>query len=244
MARHAPASVRCIPHDDHVLIRLTRPERYNVLDAEALAELAVSLEEHGRCGLPLVIEGDGGVFSLGADIRELATFSGEAAATYSRLGQQAVAALEAWQGVTIAHLRGYAMGTALEVALGCDLLVADARVRIGLPGLMWALMPCLGGLRRLHRRVGPGICRDLFLRGLVLDGPAALDVNLLDRLIADRGELLSLIGEMGEYIPGAVSAIRDLRVAGHGLIDADQEAGLFAQAFASGECQRRLRYLL
>ncbi len=243
MPRSHVRSVVFEQRPDHQRLQLCRPERYNVLDITTLATLSVDLATAGPCYQPLVISGLGEVFSLGCDIRELATFSAADATTYSRLGQQTVAAIEAWPGLTIGWLQGYALGSGLELALGCDLLIADPGVRIGLPGLAWALMPCLGGLRRLAGRVGKDLASDLLLRGTVLDGPAALASGLVDRLVVGENGLACLLHDFADFPPGAVRAIRELRLGRHGIQDIDTEAELFAQPFISGECQKRLRML-
>ncbi len=244
MSRATLQQVRIERSTELVRVRLARPDRYNVLDIETLAELAVVLESEPREAVPLVLEGEGAAFSLGVDIRELANFTAAAAATYSRLGQQAVAALEAWPGVTVAHLHGYCLGTGLELALGCDVLAGDLDVRLGLPGLAWALVPCLGGLRRLNHRIGPHLTGELFLRGVVLDAPQAMSAGLIDRLVADPGELDVFLDDLREFVPGAVRAIRDLRLRHYAPADPGVEADLFAQGFVLGECQRRLKSLL
>ena len=228
-------------------LRLCRPDHYNALDISTLAEILVILEEAAGMQTPLILSGEGQVFSLGCDVRELAGFSTESAATYSRLGQQVVRTLESWPGVTIAHLTGYALGTGLELALGCDLLVGAPGVRIGLPGLAWALVPCLGGLRRLHQRVGPEVSSDLFLRGHMLDAESALHAGLLNRIVLEDQEVTQLANSVADFSASAVSAIRELRLRHHGPADASSEtieADLFAQSFTNGECQRRLRSLL
>lgn len=247
MARQPLCSVQFEISGGCARLRLCRPDHYNALDISTLAELSVTLEEAAGTHLPLILSGEGHVFSLGCDVRELAGFSTESAATYSRLGQQAVRILESWPGVTIAHLTGYALGTGLELALGCDLLVGEAGVRIGLPGLAWALVPCLGGLRRLHQRVGPEISSDLFLRGQMLDAEGGLKTGLLDRIVGGNDDLDLLAASVSDFSPSAVMAIRDLRLRHHGPADATSEAieaELFAQSFTNGECQRRLRSLL
>lgn len=247
MSRQPLHSVAWQISDGCARLQLCRPDRYNALDIATLAELTVTLEEAASTHLPLILSGEGRNFSLGCDVRELAGFSPEAAATYSRLGQQAVRVLESWPGVTIAHLTGYVLGTGLELALGCDLLVGEPGVRLGLPGLAWAMVPCLGGLRRLHQRVGPTVSSDLFLRGQVLDAEGALHAGLLDRIAPIDDNLSTLVASVTDFTPSAVAAIRDLRLRHHGPTDPSSEtieADLFAQAFANGECQRRLRSLL
>ena len=229
------------PH--FVRVRLQRPDRYNVLDRHTLYELDRLLVPTDPV-LPLILEGDGGVFSLGVDIRELAGFDATTAAAYSRLGQRVVNRLESWPGVTVAWMQGYALGPGLELAVGCDVLVAEPGLRLGLPGLAWALMPCLGGMRRLASRLTAQACGDLFLKGRMLNAQEALQEGLVDRLVADPAAVESLATELGEFGPGAVMAIRALRLQRQGRINQKIEAQLFSQPFASGECQRRLRGLL
>jgi enoyl-CoA hydratase len=229
---------------DHIELRLCCPERFNVLDIGTLSDLSVTLETITGRDRPLLLRGDGDIFSLGSDIRELAHFTAESAATYSRLGQQIVAALEAWPGVTIAHLTGYALGTGLELALGCDVLVADPNVRIGLPGLVWGLVPCLGGLRRLHLRIGAERSQELFLHGQILNGHESHAAGLVDRVVDNEAELARCVAAQAEFPGSAVRAIRELRLDRLGRRDIDMDAELFAQPFTQGECQRRLRQLL
>ncbi len=225
-------------------LRLSRPGRYNAIDTATLVALIEALSGANRMPVPLLLEGDGGVFSVGADIPELSRFDAYAATAFSHLGHQVVSALEAWPGVTVARLSGYCLGSGLELALGCDLIVARADVRIGLPGLAWALMPCLGGLRRLSVRLDRAHCTDLFLGGEVLDGTQAHALGLVDRLITTDEDAEALARDNREWSASAVAAIREMRLNRHGLIDCGIEADLFAESFASGECQRRLKQLL
>lgn len=233
--------IRVETRPDLVRVVLARPDRYNVLDCATLSSLAEALIAHRR-PVPLLLEGEGAVFSVGGDIAELVRFSTDQAKAYSRLGQDVVDALESWPAVTVARLAGYALGTGLELALGCDVLVGTGDVRLGLPGLAWALVPCLGGLRRLSCRMPSQVCSELFLGGEVLEAPKALDVGLLDR-VSDL-PLDRFAAAFAEYTPSAVAAIRGIRLDRQGTIDHDAEADVFAQAFASGECQKRLRKLL
>jgi len=236
----ADAAVRVEVTRSLVHITLARPERYNVLDTSTLECLAETLRQERRA-LPLLLEGEG-VFSVGGDITELAGFHTADARHYSRLGQDVVDAIESWPSVTVARLAGYALGTGLELALGCDVLIGTTDVRIGLPGLAWALVPCLGGLRRLSCRLSSDMCSELFLGGEVLEADKALAGGLLNRL-SDQ-PLQRFAASFGEFSPAAVDCIRSIRLERQGMIDHDAEAELFAQPFASGECQKRLKRLL
>lgn len=244
MARTAIKPVKLRQAGRCMRLSLQRTDRYNALDRACLDLLAGLLAPGQRRQMPLVLEGNGAVFSLGADIRELAAFGPSEAAGYSRVGQQVVGLLEAWPGVTVAWMNGYALGAGLELALGCDVLVASPDLRLGLPGLAWAMVPCLGGLRRLSCRLPPKVCNDLFLGGMMMDALQARAAGLIDRICCDRRSLSSLVRDLGEFPPGAVAAIRSIRLRRYGSLDPDREADHFAQPFASGECQRRLRMLL
>ncbi len=234
-----------IDRGQHFLrLRLSRPERYNAIDSGTLRSLAALLDDHHHSELPLILEGESEAFSVGADISELARSDAQRASNYSLLGHAVLRALERWPGVTIAALSGYALGAGLELALGCDVLVGRPNLKLGLPGLAWALVPCMGGLRRLACRVSETFSSDLFLKGEVLDAEQALAHGLIDRLARDHADIEALARDMGEYSPAAVLAIRDLRLARHGVIDSELGARMFAQPFVNGECQRRLKRLL
>ncbi len=244
MGKTTAQAVRVEVTREAVRLHLCRPERYNVLDTATLGQLRDALSGMQRRERPLILEGDGDVFSVGVDITELAQYGASEAAAYSSLGQEVVGLLESWPGVTVARLSGYCLGAGLELALGCDLLVANGDIRLGLPGLAWAMVPCLGGLRRLSCRLSAEACSDLFLGGEVLDLDQALDLHLVDRLVNDPGEFSVMLEALGEYSQAAVDAIRSLRLSRRGPIDQRIEAEIFAQPFVSGECQRRLRRLL
>lgn len=227
-----------------IRLSLCRSERYNAIDSATLRGLARYLDLYRHLEMPLVITGDADQFSVGADINELASLDAKQAVQFSQLGHQVLEALEHWPGVTIAHLNGYALGAGLELALGCDIIVGTKDVRMGLPGLAWALVPCMGGLRRLACRATEQFSSELFLQGTVLSVEQALKHRLLDRIIDHEQQVAVLAREMANYSPSAVQAIRAIRLDKQGRINAEVGARMFSLPFASGECQRRLNSLL
>jgi len=245
MARAKCLPVRVVREPGLLRLRLTRGDRYNALDLATLRALAAALTPPPIGQAPvLVLEGDQGVFSVGPDIAELSAMDSEHAAAFSRLAHHVASAIEAWPAPTIASLSGYCLGSALELALACDVILALPEVRLGLPGLAWAMVPCAGGLRRLSQRVAGETTSRLFLNGDVLDGAAAAAIGLVDRLADSPYACETLAGDLAGYSPSAVQAIRAIRLERQGTIDAITEAALFAQPFASGECQKRLKALL
>lgn len=244
MATVSIRRIRVERHARYLSVSLSRPDRYNAIDSATLRGLASQLDRARHEAVPLVLSGKAEMFSVGADINELASLTADQAELYSQLGHRVIEALEAWPGVTIAHLSGYALGAGLELALGCDVLTATPDVRIGLPGLAWALVPCMGGLRRLACRVSERFSSELFLQGAVLDARQSLRERLLNRIVTDEQQVADLAAEMSDYNASAVQAIRSLRLARQGRIDPFTGAHMFSLPFATGECQRRLKALL
>jgi len=244
MTSIVPASIRSRRVRGALWVTITRDGRYNALDRATLRSLVRTLELEKEAGGVVVLTGAGNLFSVGPDIAELAKIGAKEAAEFSRLAHAVVAHLESWPAPTIAWLQGYALGSALELALACDILVGNEEVRLGLPGLAWAMVPCMGGLRRLSQRINAEQATRLFLSGDVVDGREALALHMIDRLAAESDDLDPLIAELTEYSPNAVQAIRSLRLDRLGPQDAEAEVALFAQPFVTGECQRRLRSLL
>ncbi len=243
----ATVSIRRITverHARYLCLSLSRPDRYNAIDSATLRGLASLLDRAHQEALPLVLSGKAELFSVGADISELSSLSAHQAELYSQLGHRVIEALEAWPGVTIAHLSGYALGAGLELALGCDVITATPDVRVGLPGLAWALVPCMGGLRRMACRASERFSSELFLQGAVLGAEQSLREHLIDRIVSDESQVAELAHHMSDYSAAAVQAIRSLRLARQGRIDAITGSRMFSLPFASGECQRRLKALL
>ena len=244
MARAQCHPVNIVRAPGLLRLRLARGDRYHALDLATLQALAGALAPPVGPAPILILEGEQGVFSVGPDIAQLAAMNGANAAAFSRLAHTVAELIEAWPAPTIANLAGYCLGSALELALACDVLIAQSGVRLGLPGLAWAMVPCAGGLRRLAQRVDGETTSRLFLNGEVLEGEAALRIGLLDRLSESPDACDTLAAELGEFGPNAVEAIRSIRLKRQGAIDSGTEAALFAQPFTSGECQKRLKALL
>ena len=243
----ATVSIRRITverHARYLSLSLSRPNRYNAIDSATLRGLASQLDRAHHEAVPLILGGSSELFSVGADINELSTLNADQAELYSQLGHRVIEALEAWPGVTIAHLSGYALGAGLELALGCDVITATPDVRVGLPGLAWALVPCMGGLRRMACRASERFSSELFLQGAVLGAQQSLREHLIDRLVTDEAQVIALAHDMSEYGTSAVRAIRSLRLERQGKIDPLTGSRMFSLPFASGECQRRLKTLL
>ena len=138
-------------------------------------------------------------FSAGADLRELYTLAqGMDSATAAKGVREFLERIHAVLNridmcsfTTIAAVHGVCFGGGFELALTCDLIVADKMARFCFPELRLGLIPGFGGIPRLKRDIGNGVVRDLLLTGRSINATKALAVGLVSQL-AGEGEALRL----------------------------------------------------
>src|SRR6202790_1571515 len=157
---------------------------FPVLEPETSACIVFSARKHG--------------FSAGADLRELY----EGAASLSEPERLAgvreflerihavLNAIDAAPFVTIAAVHGVCFGGGLELALACDIIVADKMARFAFPELRLGLIPGFGGIPRMKRDLGNGFLRDLLFPGRSVNATRAQAVGLVSQLAAE-GEAMN-----------------------------------------------------
>jgi enoyl-CoA hydratase len=101
--------------------------------------------------------------------------------------------------VTFAAVHGVCMGGGLELALVCDLIVADKMARFGFPELRLGLIPGFGGIPRLRRDVGNSFIRDLLFTGRTVNAESAHDAGLVAHL-AGEGYALQVARSMAQQV--------------------------------------------
>jgi enoyl-CoA hydratase/carnithine racemase len=136
-------------------------------------------------------------FSAGADLRELYTRTQQMEPASAAKGVREF--LERIHAVfnlldmspltTIAAVHGVCFGGGFELALTCDLIIADKMARFCFPELRLGLIPGFGGIPRLKRDIGNGVVRDLLLTGRSINATKALAVGLASQVAAE-GEAL------------------------------------------------------
>ncbi len=138
-------------------------------------------------------------FSAGADLRELYTRSQEMPASARAAGvrdfleriHRVLNTIDASPLTTIAAVHGVCFGGGFELALACDLIIADKLARFCFPELRLGLIPGFGGIPRLKRDLGNSVVRDLLLTGRSINATKALGVGLVSQVAAE-GEALRL----------------------------------------------------
>jgi len=170
-------------------VYLHRPARRNAVDGPAAAALAAAFRafDADQDAAVAVLHGEGGVFCSGADLTALGTERGNRVAPDGD-APMGVSRMRLSKPV-IAAVSGYAVAGGLELALWCDLRVADETAVFGVYCRRWGVPLIDGGTVRLPRLVGTGRALDLILTGRSVDAVEALSMGLVNRVVP-AGEAL------------------------------------------------------
>ncbi|TVL88119.1 enoyl-CoA hydratase/isomerase family protein [Streptomyces sp. SAJ15] len=178
------------------------------LAADASARAVVLTSTHERA------------FCVGADLKERNAFSD------AELGRQRPVARGAYTGVlelpmpTVAAVHGFALGGGFELALSCDVIVADTTAVVGLPEVSVGVIPGGGGTQLLPRRVGAARAAELIFTARRVEAAEAHRLGLVDQLVdegKDREEALALAARMAANSPVGLRAAKKALRLGHGL---------------------------
>ena len=200
---------------------LSRPQRRNAVDretAQALADAFRAFEADPRRQVA-VLFGEGGKFCAGADLKAVPRAAGNVTRPKRRRPDGAERML--LSKPTIAAVAGYAVAGGLELALWCDLRVAERSAHFGVFCRRWGVPLIDGGTVRLPRIVGMGRALDMILTGRPVGAEEALRIGLADRVVADgqsRPAAEALAREIAAF-PQMCAALRPplrLRAGGHG----------------------------
>ena len=136
-------------------------------------------------------------FSAGADLREL--YEGSKKVSKSEATRavrdflerihRVMNTIDASPLTTIAAVHGVTFGGGFELALACDLIIADKMARFAFPEVRLGLIPGFGGIPRLKRDLGNAVVRDLLLTGRSFHAIKAQSVGLVSQTVAE-GESL------------------------------------------------------
>jgi enoyl-CoA hydratase/carnithine racemase len=214
------APLRVEIEDRIAIVTLDEPDRLNALDLamrRALHGSVLKLNDDPEIYV-IIVTGGEKHFAAGADIRMLVdkTPSG---------GRQLDLA-ELWRPIAdspkpvIAAVCGYALGAGCELALMCDIIVADETARFGQPECKVGIMPGAGGSQRLIRTIGKQAASLLLMTGGTLPAARAYQLGLVSELAA-TGACLDAARKIAERIakmpPLAIAAIKQSLAAGADL---------------------------
>ena len=182
-------SVKIEQRGEVTLVTLARPEVRNAVDRQTAQLLADAFRvfEADPVAKVAVLHGEDGTFCSGADLKALAAgepnrleLDGDGPMGPSRM---------LLSKPVIAAISGHAVAGGLELALWCDLRVAEEDATLGVFCRRWGVPLIDGGTVRLPRLVGMGHAMDLILTGRPVGASEALSMGLVNRVVP-RGEAL------------------------------------------------------
>ncbi|MBY4127115.1 enoyl-CoA hydratase/isomerase family protein [Rhodococcus fascians] len=199
--RTQSSPVLSFPHQAVAQITLSNPP-VNALTRPATRRLnAVLRELASNNDIRAVVLTGERVFSAGSDISEMPEMqvTGDVLAHKSAFENATLDLLSDLPLPTVAAVGGFALGGGLEMALCCDLVVADADARLGLPEIDLGVIPSSGGAMRALRRVGQARATELVLLGEPITAETALEWGLINR-VAPRGESLTMALDLAQTL--------------------------------------------
>ena len=185
------------------LVTLERPERRNALDVDHAEALLDALTDAGSGDARVVVlTGAGGHFCAGADL------SAVPEERFLAVLARTLRTIVALPVPVVAAVEGVALGAGLQLAVACDLRVATADSRFGVPAAKLGLMMDHWSVQRVALLAGHGPARSMLLAAEELDGASAVRLGLAQRS-----------GGLPEALDWArsIAALAPLTVAGHKL---------------------------
>ena len=227
------------PQLNLVTLELTR--RLNELVARLAADPAVRV---------MVLTGSGAkAFCAGSDIKEFPEMMASGAVVPKKLAleNEAFSRVDDFPKPTVAALNGLAYGGGFELAVCCDLIVAEAGTSVALPEIKLGVFPGSGGTIRVTRRIGEARAKEMMFLGDPVPVETALSWGLINRVVP-RGEALKTALELARRLaarPGVALQMckRSIDMA----FDAAENVALDAsltlsdRVFASEDCAEGVR---
>jgi enoyl-CoA hydratase len=218
-------------------ILLSRPERRNAVDGPTAAALTEAFRdfEADPDAAVAVLHGEGGVFCAGADLKAVGSDSGNRVApdgdgpmgpTRMRLSKPAIAAIA-----------GHAVAGGLELALWCDLRVAEEDAVLGVFCRRWGVPLIDGGTVRLPRLIGSSRAMDLILTGRPVGAAEAERIGLVNRVVGPGQSLAAAQALAAELARFPQTCLRQDR------LSALEQEGLAEPEAIANELEHGLRSL-
>lgn len=225
----------------------------NVLSRQVtqeLGEVFAALAEDTEVIAAILTGAGSRAFMAGADIKEFPQSLGLEKEEFKRNNGNSHEILNFIADLpkpTIAVLNGLAFGGGCELALTCDIRIAEAHVKVGLPEIKLGLFPGGGGTQRLPRLIGPSKAKELMFLGEPLSAEEALKIGLVNQVVESGKGMetgLSMAKKMASYSLQALSRIKTAvnegfdTSFGQGM---EIEAELFAQVFQTEDVKEGVR---
>jgi enoyl-CoA hydratase len=243
--------VQCLIEDGVALVTLANPP-LNLVTLELsrhLDDLVAKLAAD-PCVRVMVVTGMGSkAFCAGSDIKEFPAMMAAGAVVPKKLAlENAVySRVDDFPKPTLAALNGLAFGGGLELAVCCDLIVAEAGNHVALPEIKLGVFPGSGGTIRVTRRIGEGRAKEMMFLGDPLPVETAMAWGLINRVVP-KGQALKTALEMARKLAAQPNiALQMCKQSIDMAFDTSEEAAIHAslalsdKVFSSADCSEGVR---
>ena len=233
-----------------VIWTLDRPSARNAIDHGVITELESALGEVERdpSVRAVVLTGGGDVaFLAGADLKLLRNGPPDLRAAVDARVLRFVERLEALPVPVFAAINGVVMGGGCEVALGCDVRIAEEHASITFKHATLSVTPGWGGMARICRHLPPGVAAKLFFTATPLSAQEARATGFFDEVVPKgqaKTRALELAREVEHTSPSAIADLkRMLKLAYQGALTIDEEQRVFLARTQSADHREALNAL-
>lgn len=188
-------------------------------------------------------------FSAGADINLLKKLTANSANEFSKVGNKAVRAIASINVPTIAAIDGYCIGGGLELALACDLRVANKKAQFSQPEVNLGVIPGFGATQKLPRLIGKAKAKEMLFTTDLYTADEVLSFGLLNNVTRDNAlkEALLLAEKMNHKSRNALMLAKEM-VNNAGTLPEErgiaQERSKFASCFSTKDQKEGVRAFL
>lgn len=234
------------------IITISREKALNALNSQVIDELsqAIDVVKADKDIRALIITGAVRAFVAGADIGVQSVFDVREGRQWGRRGSAVFREIELLQIPTIAAVGGFALGGGCELALSCDMIVADEKAKFGQPEVSLGITPGFSGTQRLPRRIGTAKAKEMIFTGRMIDAYEADRIGLINK-IAESGKLMDEAKTLAEScIKNAPTALRYAKACIDRGMQTDIDTGiaieneLFAMCFATEDQKEGMKAFL
>jgi len=209
-----PSPLRVEREGGAVIWTIARPQTKNALDAQTFTELsaavdAVSADGSARC---VILTGEGDTFCAGGDLRELFHVTAhEETERFARLGEELCARIERLEVPVIAALPGAALGGGAELAMACDVRIAEERARVCFKQVRMGVTTAWGTVPRVLSAVGAGAAARLLLAAQEVSAHEALEMRLVDAICENGACLRTALAWADDIARGSPRAVAEMK---------------------------------
>jgi len=169
-----------------LIIYLQDEKTRNAMSLDVIQQLTSIFNEASdskEIGCIILASAIDGIFSSGANLKELYKFSILEMREYQDILEKLENSIEYNKKPVIAAVNGYALGGGNEICLCCDFVIASEKAKFGQPEITRGLLPGMGGVQRLIRHIGILKAKELIMTGKIIDAYEAEKIGLVNKVV-------------------------------------------------------------